>query len=173
MWRRSSQLTFVPKVCLHPNSTHRNTNANDSTGTAFSMMGLYLADIIILVAGPIAFNNISWKFFFVLIVPTFFHIIFVYFMCPETKGRSLEDINVQFGEKVAIHFYGATAEEQAELEKAALKDEEDELQHKRTSISSLQGQVTERKASLSETRGAAPAYEIDEKVAPTSHAERL
>lgn len=46
------------------------------------MMGLYLADIIILVAGPIALNNISWKFFFVLIVPTFFHIIFVYFMCP-------------------------------------------------------------------------------------------
>ena len=46
-------------------------------------MGLYLADIIILVAGPIAFNNISWKFFFVLIVPTAFHIVFVYFMCPE------------------------------------------------------------------------------------------
>lgn len=46
------------------------------------MMGLYLADIIILVAGPIAFEKISWKFFFVLIVPTFFHILFVYFMCP-------------------------------------------------------------------------------------------
>lgn len=46
------------------------------------MMGLYLADIIILVAGPIALNNITWKFFFVLIVPTFFHILFVYFMCP-------------------------------------------------------------------------------------------
>jgi hypothetical protein len=49
------------------------------------MMGLYLASLILLVAGPIAFDKISWKFFFVLIVPTFFHIIFVYFMCPETK----------------------------------------------------------------------------------------
>ncbi len=44
-----------------------------------------------------------------------------------------EDIGAQFGEQVAIHYYGATAEEQAELEKAALQDEEDE-QRKRTSI---------------------------------------
>ena len=54
-----------------------------------SMCGLYLADIILLVAGPIALNNIGWKFFLVLIIPTAFHIAFVYFMCPETKGRSL------------------------------------------------------------------------------------
>lgn len=53
------------------------------------MCGLYLADIILLVAGPIALNNIGWKFFLVLIIPTAFHILFVYFMCPETKGRSL------------------------------------------------------------------------------------
>ncbi len=38
-----------------------------------------------------------------------------------------EDIGAQFGEKVAIHFYGATEEEKAELEKAAQQDEEDEL----------------------------------------------
>lgn len=56
---------------------------------AVSMVGLYLADIILLVAGPIALNNIGWKFFLVLIIPTAFHIVFVYFMCPETKGRSL------------------------------------------------------------------------------------
>ena len=59
------------------------------------MMGLYLASLIILVAGPIAFARISWKFFFVLIVPTFFHIIFVYFMCPETKVRCAQSISGQ------------------------------------------------------------------------------
>ena len=90
------------------------------------MCGLYLADIILLVAGPIALNNIKWKFFFVLIIPTFFHILFVYFFCPETKGRSLEDINAQFGDQVAIHFYGATDEEKREMEKAVLADEEHE-----------------------------------------------
>lgn len=84
------------------------------------MMGIYLADIILLVAGPIALDKIGWKFFFVLIIPTALHIVFVYFMCPETKGRSLEDINAQFGEKVAIHYYGATEQERAELEEEAM-----------------------------------------------------
>lgn len=96
------------------------------------MSGIYLADIILLVAGPIALDKIGWKFFFVCIIPTFFNILFVYFFCPETKNRSLEDINALFGERVAIRFYGATAEEEAELEKAAMKDkEEEEMSHAR------------------------------------------
>lgn len=83
-------------------------------------MGIYLADIILLVAGPIALDKISWKFFYVLIIPTALHVVFVYFMCPETKGRSLEDINAQFGEQVAIHYYGASEQEKAELEEEAM-----------------------------------------------------
>jgi hypothetical protein len=47
-------------------------------------------------------------------------------MCPETKGRSLEDINAQFGEQVAIKFYGATEQEKKELEEAAERDELEE-----------------------------------------------
>lgn len=105
---------------------------------ATGMCGIYLADIILLVAGPIALDKIGWKFFFVLIVPTAINILFVYFFCPETKNRSLEDINALFGEQVAIRFYGASEEERAELEKAALEDEEQE--HHRRSLS-------ERKAS--------------------------
>jgi hypothetical protein len=38
-----------------------------------------------------------------------------------------EDINAQFGEKVAIHYYGATDAEKEEMEKAAQQDEEAEL----------------------------------------------
>lgn len=105
---------------------------------AVGMCGIYLADIILLVAGPIALDKIGWKFFFVLIIPTAINILFVYFFCPETKNRSLEDINALFGEQVAIRFYGASEEEKAELEKAALEDEEQE--HRRHSLS-------ERKAS--------------------------
>ncbi|KAK4942906.1 hypothetical protein LTR10_017482 [Elasticomyces elasticus] len=97
-----------------------------SQGMAVGMAGLYLADVVLLVAGPIAFDKISWRFFFVLICPTACHIVFVYFMCPETKGRSLEDINAQFGEQVAVHWYGATEAEKAELEQAAIQDEQAE-----------------------------------------------
>lgn len=57
-----------------------------------------------------------------------------YFMCPETKGRSLEDINAQFGEKVAIHFYGATEEEKRELEDAVVADEKADEMHDHSHI---------------------------------------
>ena len=109
------------------------------------MMGLYLADIIILVAGPIAFDKISWKFFFVLMIPTAFHIVFVYFMCPETKGRSLEDINAQFGENVAIHYYGATEKEKQEFEVAIEEDEKvhQTHDHDRADIAKVVAQQTQ------------------------------
>jgi hypothetical protein len=117
------------------------------------MMGLYLADIILLVAGPIALDKISWKFFLVLIIPTALHIVFVYFMCPETKGRSLEDINAQFGEAVAVKFYGATEEEAKELEKKALQDEEMEVKKGRSSLGE-QREVGEKEEVGVETRHA-------------------
>ncbi|KAK5257344.1 hypothetical protein LTR40_009634 [Exophiala xenobiotica] len=98
-------------------------------GMAVGMSGLYLADIILLVAGPIALERVGWRFFLVLIIPTALHIFFVYFFCPETKGRSLEDINAQFGEQVAVHWYGATETEKAEFEQAAMQDEENERRH--------------------------------------------
>jgi hypothetical protein len=123
-------------------------------GTGFSMMGLYLADIILLVAGPIALDKISWKFFLVLIIPTALHIVFVYFMCPETKGRSLEDINAQFGEAVAVKFYGATEEEAKELEKKALQDEEMEVKKGRSSFGEQRGAVGEKEEVGVETRHA-------------------
>lgn len=87
------------------------------------MVGLYLASIILLVAGPIALENIGWKFFLVLIIPTFLHLLNVYFFFPETKQRSLEDINAQFGEQVAVRFYGATEEDEAAYRKA-IKEED-------------------------------------------------
>jgi hypothetical protein len=82
------------------------------------MSGLYLADIAVLIAGPIALDKIKWKFFLVFIIPTFVLLLCVFFFFPETKQRSLEDINVAFGETVAVRYYGATNEEQAEYEKA-------------------------------------------------------
>lgn len=98
-----------------------------SQGMAIGTIGFYFADTIVLAVGPTALNNIGWKFFFVFIIPTFFHLIFVYFVLPETKGRTLEDINAQFGDNVAVHYYHATKEEQAELDRAAQEDEYQEL----------------------------------------------
>jgi len=97
-----------------------------SQGMAVGMVGLYFGAIILLCAGPIALDKITWKFFLVLIIPTFAHFWNVYFFFPETKQRSLEDINVAFGEKVAVHYYRATAEEEAQYAEAMAAEEERE-----------------------------------------------
>lgn len=97
-----------------------------SQGMAVGMVGLYTASIIILVAGPIALDVIKWKFFLILICVTAIHWVNVFLLFPETKQRSLEDINVAFGEPVAVHYYGATEEEEKQYAAAI---EEDEHRH--------------------------------------------
>lgn len=94
-----------------------------SAGVAFSMVGLYLGTIVLLVAGPIALERITWKFFLVLIIPTALHWLNVYLFFPETKQRSLEDINASFGEQVAVHYYGASQEEEAAYARAIEEEE--------------------------------------------------
>ena len=74
-------------------------------------------------AGPIALDKITWKFFLVLIIPTAVHWVNVYFLFPETKQRSLEDINLAFGEQVAVKYYGAGEEDEKIYAKAI--EEED------------------------------------------------
>lgn len=46
------------------------------------------------------------KFFLVFILLTAVHLGLIYFLYPETKRRSLEDIAQGFGEEV-VHCYGA------------------------------------------------------------------
>lgn len=87
------------------------------------MVGLYLGAIIILVAGPIALDVIKWKFYLVLIIPTALHLVNIYFMFPETMQRSLEDINVAFGEQVAVHYYHASKDEEALYAEALAAEE--------------------------------------------------
>ncbi len=52
-----------------------------------------------------------------------------------TPMASQEDINAQFGDRVAIHYYGATDAEKEEMERAAQEDEEAELKKTRGSVS--------------------------------------
>jgi MFS family permease len=47
-------------------------------GVAVGMFSYFGAAIILLVAGPIALNKISWKFYYVLIIPTALYIVAIY-----------------------------------------------------------------------------------------------
>ncbi|KAL9067482.1 MAG: hypothetical protein Q9157_006794 [Trypethelium eluteriae] len=85
-----------------------------SQGSAVGLIGLYCGSIVVLVAGPIALDAISWKFFIVLIIPPACLWIFFFLFYPETRQRSLEDIAEAFGDKVAVHYFNATEEEEAQ-----------------------------------------------------------
>jgi hypothetical protein len=69
----------------------------------------------------------------VLIVPSFFYIIIQYFLFPETKGRTLEEIGELFGDDlhVASHWYKATEEEKAQIAEQALRETEGGVVHER------------------------------------------
>lgn len=86
-------------------------------GTAVGMTSWYCAQIVILVAGPIALNNITWRFFLVLIVPSTFYWFAIYFLFPETRQQSLEDLKGTFGERVAVHYHDATIDTVDDAEK--------------------------------------------------------
>ena len=59
-----------------------------------------------------------------LICPTAVYIPVIYFFFPETRQRSLEDINAQFGETVAVHYFNATEEEEVKEYAKSIEIEE-------------------------------------------------
>lgn len=97
-----------------------------SQGTAVGMCAWYAAQIIILVAGPIALTSIGWKFLLVMIVPTAIYWFLIYFLFPETRQKSLEDINEAFGDVTVVHYQGATVDEEREYSKAVGEGVSDE-----------------------------------------------
>ncbi|EXJ86934.1 hypothetical protein A1O3_03888 [Capronia epimyces CBS 606.96] len=80
-------------------------------GQTLGMAGWMLSGIILLVAAPIAMDHIGWKFTLINICCTFVFVFCLYFFYPETRGKSIEDINALFGDEVVLHLEDATDEE--------------------------------------------------------------
>jgi hypothetical protein len=47
---------------------------------------------------------------------TLVSVVVIYFMYPETKGKSLEELAELFGDPVAVHLTNATEEEKREMD---------------------------------------------------------
>lgn len=95
-------------------------------GVALGLSAFYLASEVTLVGAPVALNKIGWKFYLVLIIPSAFYWLIIFFFFPETKGRTLEEIGDLFGDdlRVASHWYSASAEDRELIAQQALRETE-------------------------------------------------
>lgn len=79
-------------------------------GQAVGTLGLTLSNVILLVASPIALAAIHWKFYLINICWTVMFITSLFFLYPETSGRSIEDLSSLFGDTVVVSFEDAVSE---------------------------------------------------------------
>ncbi|KAI7585750.1 hypothetical protein KC316_g5995, partial [Hortaea werneckii] len=105
---------YIVWWCFCVDATHQ--------GTALGIAAFYLGSEVTLVAAPVALDAIGWKFYLVLICPSVCYIAAIWFLFPETKNRTLEEIGTLFGdEHVASHWYGISEEEKQEIARNAMK----------------------------------------------------
>jgi len=97
-----------------------------SQGQSIGMGSFAICVMIALVAAPIGLANIGWRFFMVFISCTFVFYLCLWFIFPETRQMSIEDLNETFGDTVVMHFHGATDEELREYEKEIQRELQEE-----------------------------------------------
>ncbi|KAH7928765.1 general substrate transporter [Leucogyrophana mollusca] len=81
-------------------------------GMAVSMAGTFLPTIVFLEVGPTALATVGWRYYLLFICLTVVNVAVMWWYFPETKGLSLEEINIRFGDEVAVHFSDSIGERQ-------------------------------------------------------------
>lgn len=73
-------------------------------GTSLSSFGEWLATFLTTFAGPIGITNVGWKLYLWILAGDICFVLFIYFLCPETTGLTLEQIDNVFasGGKVLV-----------------------------------------------------------------------
>ncbi|KAL2814141.1 general substrate transporter [Aspergillus granulosus] len=94
-----------------------------SQGVALGLGCFYLSSEVTLVAAPVALDEIGWRFYLVLIVPSSIYIAVIWFVFPETKGMTLEEMGRIFGDHVDIAAAGFERSSSEEEEKRGTKRE--------------------------------------------------
>ncbi|CDK27157.1 unnamed protein product [Kuraishia capsulata CBS 1993] len=71
-----------------------------SKGAALCTSGLFIGILAFTTGVQTAFNTIGWKYYLIFVCLSFINFWIVFFIFPETKGLSLEEIGALFGEDV-------------------------------------------------------------------------
>ncbi|KAJ5424618.1 Major facilitator superfamily domain general substrate transporter [Penicillium cf. griseofulvum] len=98
-------IAFTPLLLAYPAEIW--TTSLRAKGVAISMMSNYIALIFNQLINPIAFERISWKYYFVFLVVLLVVLVVVWKTYPETRGRSLEEIACIFDRKEVHVTYDA------------------------------------------------------------------
>lgn len=91
-------------------------------GGAATAFGEWLMTFITVFAGPIGFANVGWYFWLWVISGNVIAIIFVGLLCPETGGRTLEEVDSLF---VGGGLTGLRSKRDAQLGLEAYRDEKE------------------------------------------------
>jgi MFS family permease len=67
-------------------------------GSAVSTASNWLNNVIIGQVTPVGLNKLGWKYFMVFVVTNVSNAIVSYFLFPETKNKTLEEIGLLFGD---------------------------------------------------------------------------
>ncbi|KAK6433488.1 hypothetical protein LTR95_010333 [Oleoguttula sp. CCFEE 5521] len=85
--------------------------------------GICLMNIIWLQSAPIAFQNITWKFYLRFIIPGSVMAGVIFFTFPDTWGVPLEEVAAMFGDVDELYIGGEKEVEMAEHQEVGRKDE--------------------------------------------------
>ncbi|CAK7208036.1 hypothetical protein SEUCBS139899_010870 [Sporothrix eucalyptigena] len=87
-------------------------------GGAATSTGEWLGTFLNVFVGPIGFDNVGWRYWFWVLSGNLTAIVFVCFLCPETGGRTLEQIDYLFAPEVSNPKDGWAAAETVEIKEA-------------------------------------------------------
>lgn len=74
-----------------------------SAGVASAYVVMHSVMIAIVQVTPLALAKISWRYFLIFLFANVIFVFILYFYYPETKGKTLEEMNALFGDEVSRH----------------------------------------------------------------------
>lgn len=72
-----------------------------SFGVANSYLTFNCIVILLVQCTPLALDAISWRYFLIFLIMDVVFIVAFYFYCPETRKKTLEEIEALFGDDIA------------------------------------------------------------------------
>lgn len=91
-------------------------------GTSMGVFTQWFITFIVVKFGPMGVSNVGWRFYILFCVFNVLAVIFVYFFVKETKGLSLEEIDLLFARKDYKHVL------EARLRANATNEQKNEVQ---------------------------------------------